>query len=231
MTFNFVYPQYDIPRGQSLQAEATTFLKDFAPFVKSGDTILDIGGNLGTSSIVLSVLAGTSGKVITFEPNTDFCYYLKENLKLNNIHNVEVHNVGLSNKNEEKIFAYARANGGILEGFSLGEERDSSSALQMFKCVDSCEFMQNLKLEKIDFIKIDIEGWESTVLTNLKPILAKYKPTIFTEWFFSKSKNEAFFNSIEYIEYNSFNPSNGEKVKREHFETNKIQDLILKPKK
>lgn len=229
MIFNFVYPQYDIPRGQSLVVEAETFITAFRPFVKEGDVCLDIGGNLGTSSVVLSKLVGETGKIITFEPNTDFVRYINENLKLNNVHNIEIYNVGLSDKNEQKIFAYARANGGIMEGFVLGNERDPHSTMHSFRCVDSAEFIFNLNLQKIDFIKIDVEGWESVILNNLKPVVDKYKPTIFTEWWTHKNKNNALFDAIEYLNYKAFNPDSMEQILREHFETNKIQDLILKP--
>jgi hypothetical protein len=97
------------------------------------------------------------------------------------------------------------------------------------KCVNLNAFLEN-KLSQLDFIKMDIEGYEPVVLRNIKPILDKYKPLIYSEWWFHESKNNDLFDSIEFIGYEPFDPENLNMVKRENFYTLKIENLLLRPK-
>jgi len=225
----FEYPQIDVPRGVSLPAEFDMFMKVLPPFIEKGCLCLDIGANLGTSSIAMSILAGaTVGGVMSFEINPEVYSFLIKNLELNQIKNCTAYNTGCSDRDEYKTFGGGRSNGGIMDGFSIEEERGHCQLVEL-PCINTAQFLLKHDLNNLKFIKMDIEGWEPVVLKNIKPILDMYKPLIYTEWWFHKSKNDNLFDAIDFIGYNPLNPDTMEKVCREDFDTKHVHDLLLQP--
>lgn len=63
--------------------------------VRPGMTVLDVGGNLGLYTVLLSRLVGPAGRVITFEPDPDLFALLQRNCAANACRNVEAHNLAL----------------------------------------------------------------------------------------------------------------------------------------
>lgn len=66
--------------------------------LKNWDTFLDIWANIWYYTLLWSNLVGQKGKVISFEPDPGIFEKLKKNVKLNNVKNVTLHNVGVGNK-------------------------------------------------------------------------------------------------------------------------------------
>jgi tRNA A58 N-methylase Trm61 len=63
--------------------------------LKSGNTFIDIGANLGFISLIASSLVGPSGKVIAFEPVTETYNFCMKNIELNKLNNVQLLKNGL----------------------------------------------------------------------------------------------------------------------------------------
>ena len=66
--------------------------------VNNGDSVIDIGANIGTTAISLSRSVGESGKVFAFEPQQIISQFLSANVLLNNIKNIEVYTLAVSSK-------------------------------------------------------------------------------------------------------------------------------------
>lgn len=66
--------------------------------LKDGDVFIDIGSNIGLFSLIASNLVGRNGKVISFEPSPKTFKRLEENIELNELQNVKLNNIGLSDK-------------------------------------------------------------------------------------------------------------------------------------
>ena len=65
-------------------------------FIKSTDTVLELGGNIGRNSCIISSILNDSSRLVVFETNTNDCLKLKENRDINNfVFNIE--NSAISN--------------------------------------------------------------------------------------------------------------------------------------
>lgn len=68
--------------------------------VKSGETVIDVGANRGAFTFVASHVVGCDGKVISFEPNPNTVKTLEDEIELNKIRNITVHQCGLADKDD-----------------------------------------------------------------------------------------------------------------------------------
>ena len=146
------------------------FIREF----KKGYTFLDIGSNIGYYSLIASKLSPK--KVFAFEPLDFLCDMIHKSIEKNNFKNIEVFNFGLGNKNsKEKIFSI-RDNIGT-SSIVVSGNRNEVREITIKK---GDEIIKNTK---VDFIKIDVEGFEDEVLKGLeKTIKKKDMPKIIIEF-------------------------------------------------
>ena len=146
--------------------------------LKEGMTLLDLGANIGYYVIMESRLIGESGFIYALEPHPSNVSLLKNNIQLNNMDNrVEVHQMGGSNKTGiEKLFVSAKSN---LHSFVA--DKNNSGELVEVPTTTIPDFCKERK--KIDFIRMDIEGYEVEVLEGLLPALEDddFRPSILFE--------------------------------------------------
>jgi len=146
--------------------------------IENNDVVFDIGGNYGWYSIHIAKKFPMN-TVFTFEPIPNTYSILKENITLNGINNIRAINIGLSNEKGEFIF-YCDPK--LTVNASLNNVNDNINAIEVTCKVDVLdEFVINNKIEKIDFIKCDIEGAELFALLGAKQSIINFKPKIFIE--------------------------------------------------
>ena len=135
-------------------------------------TVLDIGANIGLSTIILGRLAK---KVIAFEPSPPNTMFLRRNLDLNGISNAEVVDAAASNQDGMLQFHVAQFGAGS-HVVSVGDLSRGAPTIDVpALCLD------NIELPPINFIKIDVEGHEPEVLAGARRLLARDRPLIFME--------------------------------------------------
>lgn len=145
----------------------------------SGQTVYDVGGCEGHYSMFFSKAVGRSGRVICFEPHPRNCATIRENLKINNISNVDIYSLGLGSKREKTSFTYITSN--LACGTAVKETSEffmSKKDAETVECqIDS---LDNLiaELPTPDFIKIDVEGMELDVLMGMTDVLRRYRPSL-----------------------------------------------------
>lgn len=141
--------------------------------LRKGDFIIDAGSNVGIFSIVASGKIGKSGKIFGFEPVLKTYDIYNENLELNNIKNCKAYNLALGDKDKNvDIF--------------IKEESRSSSIIndknllrkETIKQVSLDSFILENNLNKIDFIKADIEGAERLMIRGGIKTIKRFKPKI-----------------------------------------------------
>ena len=131
--------------------------------IQPTDTIIDIGGHIGSFSIWAAKQAH-QGKVFTFEPNAENFLLLKENKEINEISNLEIFNLAVSEKiGEVTLFNSVHQN----MGHSLYEYDLPNQAKVKTTILD--EILQNNNIQKVDLLKIDAEGAEYPILLNTSP--------------------------------------------------------------
>lgn len=136
-------------------------------FIKNGDVVLDIGAFIGDHTIYYSKLVGDNGSVIAFEPNRDSFFCLEHNLKA-------YKNVELINSAIGKEYGFVRTVdvlGNIGMNFLIP---DNLGGIVIYS-------LNQMEIDRIDFIKIDVEGFELDVLIGGKETINKFKPTMLIE--------------------------------------------------
>ncbi len=134
-------------------------------YLKEGDLYIDIGANVGVTVIPAAKSIGASARVIAFEPHPSICSYLKENIELNNLTNVEIHNCALGNQRGEINFTNKLNDETNRVVFSSGKNIKVPIAL--------LDDFGN-ELDNIALLKIDVEGYEKYVIEGAKLTLEKF---------------------------------------------------------
>lgn len=149
-------------------------------WVGRGDTVLDIGANLGIYTARLSELVGDSGHVFAFEPVARSFDLLCSNAKLFSHRNVTLLNVAASDKSsfvkldiphfENGLRAFTRAS------IDSSIEDVTTSLASFSVSVDALQIPSRIR-----FAKIDVEGHEEQVLYGMKRTLREDRPTLVVE--------------------------------------------------
>lgn len=176
----------------------------FRNIIKKDDVIFDVGANVGIHSVLFSKLVGNNGTVYAFEPVRHNIKRLNMNLRLNGIKNVEIINKGIGDKNEIKTMNVYKeespnlaVNSFIDYDYIQKEIEDGLVKKEEFEIIKLDDFISIEQIKQVDFMKIDVEGFEYFVLNGAKNIIRDYTPTIVFE-FYSKRiadiglKNEDF---------------------------------------
>lgn len=148
--------------------------KVFKSILKKGDYVLDVGANIGFHTLYFAELVGENGKVTSFEPVPYNFKTLDNNVKLNGFNHIHLNNIALGNRNEQINIAADQEsrNPGAFNLF------DQSGNTTIICCIGD----EVIKDEKVDFIKIDVEGYESFVIEGLLETIKKHRPTIIFEY-------------------------------------------------
>ena len=148
--------------------------------VKSGDTVLDIGANVGYISLVLAKCVGNSGKVFSFEPDSKNFASLKRNLALNADCNIEPIAKAVSDSHQPIRLYHAKFDFNAGAHSMLPSEKHSSDFVEI-EATTIDEFVTSHGLKKVDVIKIDIEGAEMKAFNGMTETLRNSRPLIVCE--------------------------------------------------
>jgi FkbM family methyltransferase len=147
-------------------------------FVQAGDTVYDIGANIGYVSLSLSKHVGVHGRVISFEPIPRNAEYFRQNIANNQINNVRLLEVAASESVGEATIR-------LTENFSTASivwHRDDPSATEIrIRTVAIDGLVETGDLPPPKFVKIDVEGAEGLALKGMRRTVASAKPVIFIE--------------------------------------------------
>jgi len=148
--------------------------------VKVGDTVLDIGANLGETSLNFAKLVGSSGSIFSFEPVNDTFSKLEKNLSLNKTLStrIKAYKIALSDK-ADTLF-YGNSFNRNTSAIGMGKSREDGS-INSTESITLDEFVDKEHIKQINMIKIDVEGFEMFVLRGGIETIRKYKPSMFIE--------------------------------------------------
>lgn len=138
---------------------------------------LDIGANIGLTTSILSQIA-PDGQVISFEPSPKNFEYLQENVKQNNLQNCQLNNMGIGDSNTSLSF-HENTQGSACHIVTKNHMCNQSTPSITIPIVSLDRFLQN---KKVDFIKIDVEGFEQDVLLGMDDTIKQFNPTIYMEF-------------------------------------------------
>ena len=158
------------------------------------DAIIDVGGNLGISSMDFRKL-GFVNKIYTFEPNRFIFENHVKNKLLKKYENIYGFNYALGSKNELKNFYYPYYKNKCIHYFCSFDKKYIQNSINITfkrKKIDiiddpiEIKIFDNLNLKcRPKFVKIDVEGFDLEVIKGMKNTIKKYTPVILVE--FNKS--------------------------------------------
>lgn len=155
-------------------------------YVKKDDVVLDIGANIGYHTIVLSDLVGTAGKVYSVEPFSKNFQLLKKNISCNSLTNVFPDKICLGEaKKETRVRIYQD----YAYNSILNVSRNRSLGISETVKMDTLDnFAAAKRLNRLDFIKMDVEGYEYKILLGAAKVLDRFRPVILCEIFLENIK-------------------------------------------
>lgn len=148
------------------------FLHDvFDKYVTKDSIVIEAGCHIGTHTVKLAQLAK---QVICFEPLESSFKLLNENLQLNGLSNVKAYMEGLSDTPSRASFSYVNKDnigGAVLEdGFDIP-----------LKTIDELQAVGDNNYSRVDFIKLDVEGYEKKVIIGALNTIKQWHPVITLE--------------------------------------------------
>lgn len=158
----------------------------YKELISPGATIIDIGAHTGDTTVPMALATGKEGLVIALEPNPYVFKILEANAKLNSAtSNIEALCFAATQTDGHFIFNYSDAsfcNGGFLTQLKNQKHNHSYTLTVQGKNFQDFLF-KNFKdrLQRLELLKIDAEGYDKEILKTLTTILAMHKPKLMVE--------------------------------------------------
>lgn len=148
--------------------------------LSNGMNVIDVGANIGLYSLLFGKKIGDKGKVFSFEPSPEAFYRLKQNVNLNQLKNIKIYNIGLSDRITKSKFYLCE-----------DDAYNSLGTKPMMPIINEIEielttideFLKKENIKNIDLIKIDTEGADYLILKGAEKLLESEKaPILFCEY-------------------------------------------------
>lgn len=145
-------------------------------YLPAGGVFVDVGANIGAFTFMAAKIVGPAGKVHAFEPLPQLCDQMQLSKKYNQAENVYIHNQGCA---AEAGTITLRTNPKNIGGSSAINGTEADTLVK----VDVVQLDSVLKdSNRVDVIKIDVEGHEYEVLKGAQQLLKKHQPVIVLEF-------------------------------------------------
>ena len=179
---NLIYPMpdkssaaFDILSFKSYEKDEINIIINL---LDSNMVIFDIGANIGWHSINIAKYSKTA-RIYAFEPINKIFDLLKNNISLNKLNNIEVLNIGLSDRSEEQFFYFDRYATAFT---SLRNNLANENSVKILAKVERMDdFIVNNNIKNLDFIKCDVEGAELLVFKGGAESIKQYLPMVIVE--------------------------------------------------
>ena len=168
-------PKQRIERRMWAGAYERDLVNALKSFLKPGMVFVDLGANIGYFSAIAAALVGPEGRVFAFEPSAALSNRLQRNLAA--FQHASVCDFAVSDTNGPvALYLHPEESGWA----SLFPDRDLRASARVIS-VRLDDWVQGLGLERIDLMKLDIEGGEYAALLGARSLLRRFRPAIFAE--------------------------------------------------
>ncbi len=204
LLYKYCFPLYNLSYSRFKLKNDKAEIDLLKQIIKPGDSILDIGSNIGFYAKILSDFTGSTGKVYCFEPDSKNFMYLKKNTK--GINNIVLFNKAVSDKSDTlKVYKSK-----LLNVDHRTYPVNNYDSIEEIESVSIDELITKNIIPKVDVVKIDIQGYELTAFNGMKhllssnnhlKIIAEYWPHGFKRAGTSAIAFYDFFNNLGYSFY------------------------------
>lgn len=170
------------PAGDYALSRYTTgrTFSDFALFcrahLRSGGTVLDVGANIGLSSLVAARVLGAE-RVLAVEASARNCVALRRNFSTHGLDPADVVHAAAGATEGTVAFHQASAFGHVVTAANMAGHGGDATPLQTLDAIVAAH-----ALTRVDFIKLDVEGFEQQALEGAEGTLARHDPVVFLEF-------------------------------------------------
>jgi FkbM family methyltransferase len=173
-----------------------------------GGAFVDVGANVGFFSVLASRWAGPAGRVYSFEPSPRERTHLEQHVRINDLRNVTVVPAAVGDRSGDIVLRLAPEEYGGLNttgiDFAYPGVPLSSEVVVPLTTLDAWAIEAGI--DRIDVIKIDVEGGEVAVLRGALDVIRRRRPAIVFELFSRSLAHhqatigdvEAFFKPLDY---------------------------------
>jgi FkbM family methyltransferase len=240
---DFEYAKWNNPLYK-MKPLTDDFLKFLQSYIKKGDLVIDIGANIGDTTVPFALVAQKEGLVLGIDPNPHVFKVLEENAQLNTDKS-RILPLCAAITQEEGEFYYNSSEATFCNGGISSEKKNKHGRFCLDYKIKGIKLEKYLNenhsdlLDKLSFIKIDTEGYDKEIIRSISGIISKYKPYIICECFKRLTKLERFeyFDLIAsngYILYylDGFyeKPIIGQQIQKQDMMNWKHFDIFAKPK-
>lgn len=173
-------------------------------FLRPGMVVADVGAYCGFFTLLSACRVGPTGHVLAFEPQRDAYARLRRNVALNRLENVTSFPFGLSETSTEAVLLKAEPDNlgsATLHAGSL-RQLDGSLAAERVRLERFDDaFATSRRNERLDLIKIDVEGHEFSVLGGAKRTLERHRPAVACEYLAGDARVLRFMRTLGYRSY------------------------------
>ncbi|WP_460960039.1 FkbM family methyltransferase [Parasphingorhabdus pacifica] len=178
-------------RGSAALSWAEPELRGLPQLIRPGDVCFDIGAAYGMYSFTLAHLAGPTGAVYSFEPQPKPRRMLKTGVHSCGLRNVRITDAAVGSESGElemrlpvkfglaPIHGHAHISDGSRRENPRTAHARSRSWRTPVEMID--EFCERETVHRVDFMKVDAEGFEPNVVTGAEKIITKHRPTLLLE--------------------------------------------------
>jgi len=148
--------------------------------LEPGDTFIDVGANIGFVSLHAARRVGPEGRVIAFEPQKACCERMMKSIRMNQITQIEVHNMGLAERPGTLQLKIMMAD--TLTTFAIDDEIDGHEVRDRIEVpVARGDDIVRERIVGNLMLKVDVEGFELYVLRGFEETIERYRPPILIE--------------------------------------------------
>ncbi|WP_130471287.1 FkbM family methyltransferase, partial [Candidatus Magnetaquicoccus inordinatus] len=170
-----------VPLFHSFAMDQYFFVRDgFRIVPEEGDYVIDAGGFVGESALRFSWAVGPQGKVYSFEPVQQHVDLIRLNARNNDIANITIIPYGLYDREHDAGLLSINT---INSSFSADED-DNNLPLIMLDTLSN-----NGTIERVDFIKMDIEGAELAALKGAEQTIRRFRPKLAISVYHSNNRD------------------------------------------
>ncbi len=154
-------------------------VQQFGDLLKDARVVFDVGAHVGYYSLIAARAVGEAGRVHAFEADATICDYLRTNVEINDFKNVTVNNVAVSLESRSiSFFPSKRFHAGT---GSLIQNAQSDSESAEVRAISLDDYVRENRVDRLDALKIDVEGAEMDVLSGAVETLRQLRPKVICE--------------------------------------------------
>jgi len=164
--------------------------------LRSGMTVLDVGANVGYYTALAARRVGPSGRVIALEPDPESFEYLEQTIAANEVGNVNAFQCAAADHEAKMTLHISKDN----RGDNRLYEPDPKWPKITVTARPADDILKDAGVGTVDFIKIDVQGFEASVIDGLKSTLAQSEKLVLLAEFWPKGLRDAGSDPKEFLE-------------------------------